>query len=218
MSGAAGGRREWWAVTPRGSIPRRACTESPLAWWPMAPCPRRASKASWPTHGNAFFSIRGSRRRSWHRAVCGFRVIPHDNHRPDPSSESLHSDSHHASPISVPEPSPWLMGLAEIADAGWGAFRRSRGCWIWSQSQGHLGHCPSHWIGELASLVLLYGTSSWHAQAAVDGIVPSSHTANTASGLDPNANLLAANPRRSHPVGYDVVTRFGDGGAWPIVS
>jgi formylglycine-generating enzyme required for sulfatase activity len=31
-----------------------------------------------------------------------------------------------ASPVAVPEPSTWVMGLAGIACAGWGAFRRRR--------------------------------------------------------------------------------------------
>ena len=31
-----------------------------------------------------------------------------------------------ASPVAVPEPSTWVMGLAGIACAGWGAYRRRR--------------------------------------------------------------------------------------------
>ena len=44
----------------------------------------------------------------------------------DPSSEDYYSGFRLASPVAVPEPSTWVMGLAGIACAGWGAYRRRR--------------------------------------------------------------------------------------------
>jgi sulfatase modifying factor 1 len=44
----------------------------------------------------------------------------------DPTNENNGSGFRLASPVPVPEPSTWLMGLAGIACAGWGAFRRRR--------------------------------------------------------------------------------------------
>jgi len=45
---------------------------------------------------------------------------------PDPSREESGYGFRLASPVAVPEPSTWVMGLAGIACAGWGAFRRRR--------------------------------------------------------------------------------------------
>jgi formylglycine-generating enzyme len=44
---------------------------------------------------------------------------------PDPASESSYG-FRLASPVPVPEPSTWVMGLAGIACAGWGRYRRRR--------------------------------------------------------------------------------------------
>jgi len=44
----------------------------------------------------------------------------------DPSGENHLIGFRLASPVAVPEPSTWVMGLAGIACAGWGAFRRRR--------------------------------------------------------------------------------------------
>jgi hypothetical protein len=44
----------------------------------------------------------------------------------DPSGESVGIGFRLASPVAVPEPSTWVMGLAGIACAGWGAYRRRR--------------------------------------------------------------------------------------------
>jgi sulfatase modifying factor 1 len=43
-----------------------------------------------------------------------------------PSDEFSTSGFRLASPVPVPEPSTWVMGLAGIACAGWGAYRRRR--------------------------------------------------------------------------------------------
>ena len=43
-----------------------------------------------------------------------------------PSGEGSLGGFRLASPVAVPEPSTWVMGLAGIACAGWGAYRRRR--------------------------------------------------------------------------------------------
>jgi sulfatase modifying factor 1 len=43
-----------------------------------------------------------------------------------PSNEGSNIGFRLASPVAVPEPSTWVMGLAGIACAGWGAYRRRR--------------------------------------------------------------------------------------------
>ena len=44
----------------------------------------------------------------------------------DPSFGDIVIGFRLASPVPVPEPSTWLMGLAGIACAGWGTYRRRR--------------------------------------------------------------------------------------------
>jgi len=44
----------------------------------------------------------------------------------DPSTEGVQNGFRLASPVPVPEPSTWVMGLAGIACAGWGTFRRRK--------------------------------------------------------------------------------------------
>ena len=43
-----------------------------------------------------------------------------------PSDESLNIGFRLASPVAVPEPSTWVMGLAGLACGGWGVWRRRR--------------------------------------------------------------------------------------------
>jgi|688.fasta_scaffold39998_8 formylglycine-generating enzyme required for sulfatase activity len=47
-----------------------------------------------------------------------------------------------ASPVAVPEPATWMMGLAGIACAGWGAYRRRRALNRRAAPVRH-GRCPS---------------------------------------------------------------------------
>jgi sulfatase modifying factor 1 len=49
-----------------------------------------------------------------------------DRFTPAPSDEFSAYGFRLASPVAVPEPSTWLMGLAGIACAGWGTYRRRR--------------------------------------------------------------------------------------------
>jgi len=44
----------------------------------------------------------------------------------DPSFESVNVGFRLASPVAVPEPSTWVMGLAGIACGGWEMWRRRR--------------------------------------------------------------------------------------------
>ena len=64
---------------------------------------------------------------------------------------------------------------------------------MWSRSLSRAARASVHRTVALGSLVLLFGTASRHAEAAVVAIVPSSYVAGTGGGADPNADLSLPN-------------------------
>ncbi len=73
--------------------------------------------ADWPSRG-----VRGG-----YFASYAYSLSPEDsNAHYATASENLSLGFRLASPVAVPEPSTWVMGLAGIACAGWGAFRRRK--------------------------------------------------------------------------------------------
>ena len=64
---------------------------------------------------------------------------------------------------------------------------------MWSRSLSRAARALVHRTVSLGSLVLLFGTASRHAEAAVVAIVPSSYVAGTGGGADPNADLSLPN-------------------------
>jgi formylglycine-generating enzyme required for sulfatase activity len=69
-------------------------------------------------------SSRGLRGGSW--GGSAFSVSSSGRSAIGPSIENNDVGFRLASPVAVPEPSTWVMGLAGIACAGWGAYRRRR--------------------------------------------------------------------------------------------
>jgi formylglycine-generating enzyme required for sulfatase activity len=80
--------------------------------------------SEWNDLTGAAGSSRGLRGGSWGNEA--FALSSSDGYAIDPSSESLIIGFRLASPVAVPEPSTWVMGLAGIACAGWGTYRRRR--------------------------------------------------------------------------------------------
>jgi formylglycine-generating enzyme required for sulfatase activity len=78
----------------------------------------------WNDLTGAAGSSRGLRGGYW--GTDAFTLSSSGRNTPDPSYESDDVGFRLASPVAVPEPSTWVMGLAGIACAGWGAFRRRR--------------------------------------------------------------------------------------------
>jgi hypothetical protein len=70
-------------------------------------------------------SSRGVRGGSW-SYTNPFDLSSSGRYSFDTEEESEHFGFRLASPVAVPEPSTWVMGLAGIACAGWGAYRRRR--------------------------------------------------------------------------------------------
>jgi sulfatase modifying factor 1 len=66
---------------------------------------------------------RGLRGGGWSNDVSLLSSSSRGSNDP-PSQESDFTGFRLASPVTVPEPSTWVMGLAGITCAGWGAFRR----------------------------------------------------------------------------------------------
>ena len=64
---------------------------------------------------------------------------------------------------------------------------------MWSRSLSRAARASVHRTVALGSLVLLFGTASRHAEAAVVAIVPSAYVAGTGGGADPNADLSLPN-------------------------
>jgi formylglycine-generating enzyme required for sulfatase activity len=78
----------------------------------------------WNDLTGAAGSSRGLRGGGWDN---GAFTLSSSGRGPDaPSVEGRLIGFRLASPVAVPEPSTWVMGLAGIACAGWGAFRRRR--------------------------------------------------------------------------------------------
>jgi sulfatase modifying factor 1 len=72
-------------------------------------------------------SSRGLRGGNWTtNSALAFRLSSSFRFTDGPSNEFSYYGFRLASPVAVPEPSTWVMGLAGIACAGWGAFRRRR--------------------------------------------------------------------------------------------
>jgi sulfatase modifying factor 1 len=76
----------------------------------------------WNDLTGAAGSSRGLRGGDWGTSAFGLSSSVRGTF--DPSYEDIIGGFRLASPVPVPEPSTWLMGLAGIACAGWGAFRR----------------------------------------------------------------------------------------------
>jgi formylglycine-generating enzyme required for sulfatase activity len=69
-------------------------------------------------------SSRGFRGGCWYNDA--FNLSSSYSNSAGPSFEGDFIGFRLASPVAVPEPSTWVMGLAGIACAGWGAYRRRR--------------------------------------------------------------------------------------------
>jgi formylglycine-generating enzyme required for sulfatase activity len=69
-------------------------------------------------------SSRGLQGGSWYGAAFNLSFSGGDTDVPSVEDDS--SGFRLASPVAVPEPSTWVMGLAGIACAGWGAYRRRK--------------------------------------------------------------------------------------------
>jgi hypothetical protein len=69
-------------------------------------------------------SSRGLRGGNWNNGA--FNLSSSNRFSIDPSSEDGFLGFRLASPVVVPEPSTWVMGLAGIACAGWGTYRRRK--------------------------------------------------------------------------------------------
>jgi formylglycine-generating enzyme len=69
-------------------------------------------------------SSRGLRGGDWDNIA--FNLSSSSRNTPAPSSENSDIGFRLASPVAVPEPSTWVMGLAGIACGGWQMFRRRR--------------------------------------------------------------------------------------------
>jgi hypothetical protein len=76
----------------------------------------------WNDLTGAAGSSRGLRGGSWINSA--FFLSSSNGDSGVPSLEDFFIGFRLASPVAVPEPSTWVMGLAGIACAGWGAFRR----------------------------------------------------------------------------------------------
>jgi sulfatase modifying factor 1 len=74
--------------------------------------------------GTTAGSSRGLRGGFW--SYDAFDLSSSGRGTDDPSIEFSFIGFRLASPVAVPEPSTWVMGLAGIACAGWGAYRRRR--------------------------------------------------------------------------------------------
>jgi sulfatase modifying factor 1 len=79
----------------------------------------------WNDLTGAAGSSRGLRGGYWDD-VFAFFLSSSSRYTIDPSLENSFYGFRLASPVPVPEPSTWLMGLAGIACAGWGTYRRRR--------------------------------------------------------------------------------------------
>ncbi|MDA0255683.1 MAG: SUMF1/EgtB/PvdO family nonheme iron enzyme, partial [Planctomycetota bacterium] len=78
----------------------------------------------WNDLTGAAGSSRGLRGGDWGNDA--FSLSSSNSNSYDPSFEIGNVGFRLASPVPVPEPSTWLMGLAGIACAGWGTYRRRR--------------------------------------------------------------------------------------------
>ncbi|MFM8496827.1 MAG: SUMF1/EgtB/PvdO family nonheme iron enzyme, partial [Planctomycetia bacterium] len=78
----------------------------------------------WNDLTGAAGSSRGVRGGNWN--YNAFDLSSSSRYTGAPSLEDNTFGFRLASPVAVPEPSTWVMGLAGIACAGWGAFRRRR--------------------------------------------------------------------------------------------
>jgi formylglycine-generating enzyme required for sulfatase activity len=67
-------------------------------------------------------STRGVGGGGWDDSALG--LSSYGRNTIDPSFEGSNGGFRLASPVAVPEPSTWVMGLAGIACAGWGGYRR----------------------------------------------------------------------------------------------
>lgn len=79
----------------------------------------------WNDLTGAADSSRGHRGGAWNQFVVSNLSSP-GRSTDTPSNELFNRGFRLASPVAVPEPSTWVMGLAGIACAGWGAFRRRK--------------------------------------------------------------------------------------------
>ncbi|MFM1903413.1 MAG: hypothetical protein RLZZ440_1313 [Planctomycetota bacterium] len=79
----------------------------------------------WNDLTGAAGSSRGFRGGDWNDGLT-FSVSSSNRFSDDPSLENVDYGFRLASPVPVPEPSTWVMELAGIACAGWGAYRRRK--------------------------------------------------------------------------------------------
>ncbi len=79
----------------------------------------------WNDLTGAAGSSRGFRGGSWN-LIDPFYLSSSFSRSDAPSLEDSFIGFRLASPVAVPEPSTWVMGLAGIACAGWGSYRRRR--------------------------------------------------------------------------------------------
>ena len=78
----------------------------------------------WNDLTGAAGSLRGFRGGLWSSGA--FSLSSSDRGTNAPSSEGVNYGFRLASPVAVPEPSTWVMGLAGIACGGWQMFRRRK--------------------------------------------------------------------------------------------
>jgi formylglycine-generating enzyme len=77
----------------------------------------------WNDRDGTAGSSRGLRGGSWH-GTDAFYLSSSNRYLYVPSGEYFNVGFRLASPVAVPEPSTWVMGLAGIACGGWKTFRR----------------------------------------------------------------------------------------------
>jgi formylglycine-generating enzyme required for sulfatase activity len=80
----------------------------------------------WNDLTGAAGSSRGLRGGGWYNFGDAFDLSSSSRLTFDPSSESNIDGFRLASPVAVPEPSTWVMGLAGIACGGWQMYRRRK--------------------------------------------------------------------------------------------
>jgi sulfatase modifying factor 1 len=78
----------------------------------------------WEWNETLIDTSRGLRGGPW--LLNGFYLSSSGRSEVGPSAEADIYGFRLASPVAVPEPSTWVMGLAGIACAGWGAWRRRK--------------------------------------------------------------------------------------------
>jgi formylglycine-generating enzyme required for sulfatase activity len=78
----------------------------------------------WEWNETLIGSDRGRRGGSWGNVAFDLSSSSRSTNVPSGGIDSI--GFRLASPVAVPEPSTWVMGLAGIVCAGWGAFRRRR--------------------------------------------------------------------------------------------